>query len=127
MEGRYYFDESFKHWYVGANISAATFIIQKYNYWNDEIYTNENNENFITSNLYQKGFSFLIGGTVGYQFKLSERWNVDLYATIGTSQDRYKGYDRTTGKRYDVAKKDFNRSGEFLPYRGGIMIAYKIK
>lgn len=126
FEGRYYFDEAFKRWYVGANVSAATFVLQKYNYWNDKVYTNENNDNFITSNLYQKGFSFIFGATVGYQFNISERWNVDLFATIGTSQDFYKGYDRTTGERYDVAGK-FNKSGEIIPYRGGIMLSYKLK
>ncbi|SFI10816.1 DUF3575 domain-containing protein [Halpernia frigidisoli] len=126
LEGRYYFDEAFKHWYLGANISTAAFVLQKWNYWGDGIYTNSNNKEFVRSNLYQKGISFIIGATVGYQFNLSERWNMDVYATVGTSQDLYKGYDRTTGERYDVAK-NFNKSGEILPYRGGVMISYKLR
>jgi hypothetical protein len=57
---------------------------------------------------------------------LSERWNLELYATAGTSQDYYKGFDRTNGRRYDSAT-GYNKSGEVLPYRGGLMVTYKIK
>lgn len=38
LDGRYYFDEAFKHFYVGLNISAARFIIQKWDYWSDVPY-----------------------------------------------------------------------------------------
>jgi hypothetical protein len=126
LEGRYYFDEAFKHWYVGTNLSAASFVLQKWNYWGDGTYTNDRNEKFKKSNLYQKGLSLIVGITAGYQFQLSENWNLDVYGTVGTSQDFYKGYDRTTGKRYDMANK-YNKSGEVLPYRGGVMISYKIR
>ncbi|MEI3789864.1 MULTISPECIES: DUF3575 domain-containing protein [unclassified Chryseobacterium] len=126
LEGRYYFNEAFSHWYVGANIATSAFVLQKWNYWKDTPYINDKNEVFTSSNLYQKGVSFILGVTGGYQFKVSDRWNIDVYATIGTSQDFYKGYDRTTGQRYESAKK-FNKSGEILPYRGGVMISYKLK
>ena len=126
LEGRYYFEEAFKHWYVGANIATSSFVLQKWNYWKTEPYINDKNEEFVKSNLYQKGYSILLGVTVGYQFKLAERWNMDIYGTLGTSQDFYKGYDRSTGKRYDTAT-DYNKSGEFLPYRGGVMISYQLK
>lgn len=126
VEGRYYFNQAFKGWYVGANIAGSAFNVQKWDYWSDAPYINPNDEVFITSNLYQKGYSLIIGVTGGYQFKVSDRWNIDVYAAVGTSQDFYKGYDRTTGQRYDVAHK-FNKSGEIIPYRGGVMISYKLK
>lgn len=125
-EGRYYFKEAFKHWYIGANISVAAYKAAKWNYWNDEVSQKEDGEYIVNSNLYQKGYSIMLGVTGGYQFQLSDRWNLDLYATIGTAQSFYKGYDRTTGKRYDVAD-GLNRSGEIIPYRGGVMISYKFK
>lgn len=125
-EGRYYFNEAFKHWYVGANLSFAAYNLQKWNYWKDTPYATETGEIYRKNNLYQKGFSIMLGITGGYQFQLSERWNLDLYATIGTSQGFYKGYDRTTGKRYD-GQEGLNRSGEIIPYRGGVMISYKFK
>ncbi|KYH05660.1 MULTISPECIES: DUF3575 domain-containing protein [Chryseobacterium] len=125
-EGRYYFTEAFKHWYVGANVSVAAYNATKWSYWNDSTFENWNGEILKNSNLYQKGFSVMLGVTAGYQFQLSERWNLDIYGTIGTSQGFYKGYDKSTGKRYDSAEK-FNKSGEIIPYRGGVMISYKLK
>lgn len=126
-EGRYYFNEAFRHFYAGANIAASAFTLQKWNYWPDEPYSNDYGEIFTKSNLYQKGYSIIFGVTLGYQFKVSDRWNIDVYGTVGTSQDFYKGYDRTTGERYDRKDDKFNRSGEILPYRGGLMISYKLK
>ncbi|MFP3592771.1 DUF3575 domain-containing protein [Chryseobacterium sp. SIMBA_038] len=127
VEGRYYFNEAFKHWYVGVNLAGSAFNLQKWNYWNDNISESEDGlTTHINSNLYQKGYSISLGVTGGYQFQLSDRWNMDIYATVGTSQGFYKGYDRSTGERYDVATK-YNKSGEIIPYRGGIMISYKLK
>ncbi|WP_336686067.1 DUF3575 domain-containing protein [Chryseobacterium bernardetii] len=125
-EGRYYFKEAFKHWYIGANVAVAAYKASKWNYWNDNVFQKDDGEYLMNSNLYQKGYSIMLGVTGGYQFQLSDRWNLDLYATIGTSQSFYKGYDRTTGRRYDSAEK-LNKSGEIIPYRGGVMISYKFK
>ncbi|WP_106915064.1 DUF3575 domain-containing protein [Chryseobacterium aurantiacum] len=125
-EGRYYFKEAFKHWYVGANISFAAYNLQKWSYWKEGTLTTEAGVVYQNTDLYQKGFSLMLGITGGYQFQLSERWNLDLYATVGTSQGFYKGYDRVTGERYDGAEK-LNKSGEIIPYRGGVMISYKFK
>lgn len=126
VEGRYYFDEAFKHWYVGANVGVSSFVLQKWNYWKEGYHINDRCEQFVKRNLYQKGYSVLVGVTLGYQFKLAEKWNMDIYGTLGTSQDFYKGYDRTSGKRYDTAT-DYNKSGEIMPYRGGVMISYQLK
>lgn len=126
VEGRYYFKEAFKNWYVGVNIGVSAFNLQKWSYWNDRTGPNYEGEIVMNSNLYQKGYSVMLGATAGYQFQLSERWNLDLYATVGTSQGFYRGYDRTTGRRYDSAT-ELNKSGEIIPYRGGVMISYKLK
>lgn len=129
IEGRYYFKEAFKGWHVGANVSVGAFVLQKPQYWNAEGYY-YNPKGFQTdyalSNLYQKGYAVLLGVEGGYQFRLSENWNMDIFAGFGTSQDFYKGYDRVSGDRYDEAE-GYNRSGEIIPYRGGIMFSYRIK
>lgn len=129
VEGRYYFKEAFKGWHIGVNISVGAFNIQKPSYWNDNIYVDAQigiPSQYINSQLYQKGFSFLFGVEGGYQFKLADKWNMDIFAGIGNSQDFYKGYVRGTGERYDSAN-GYNRSGEWIPYRGGVMISYKLK
>ena len=128
FDGRYYFNEAFKHWYVGANISAARYIIQKWDYWSDAPYQyNPSAPVYKTSDLYQNGFSFIVGATVGYQFKLSDNWNMDLYASAGTVQSYYRGYHKILGVRYDDDGRSWDKSGEFVPYRGGIMISYKLR
>lgn len=127
LEGRYYFNEAFRHWYIGANIAGSRFNVQKWNYWNDNTGTDE--KTGITrknSDLYQRGYSMIFGVTGGYQFTISDRWNIDIFAGVGTSQDFYKGYDRMRGDRYDGAT-GYNKSGEIIPYRGGVMISYKLK
>lgn len=99
-------------WYVGANIGMAVYDMQKWNYWN--------------SSLYQKGFNLMLGATVGYQFKINDHWNLDLYLGGGNSQGFYHGWDgsKSPRERYDDAD-NWNKSGEWIPYRGGLMVAYK--
>ena len=127
FEGRYYFKEAFKHWYIGANISGARFIMQKYNYWSDGLYQyTPESPIYKASDLYQNGYAIMIGGTVGYQFQLSDRWNMDLYFGGGTAQSFYKGYHKKLGIRYDDDGRKWNKSGELVPYRGGVMISYKL-
>lgn len=111
LEGRYYFDEAFNKWYVGANVGLAVFDIEKWGYWK--------------LGVYQHGFTALFGGTLGYQMKIKKKWNLDFYISAGNSQANYRSYWKSTGIRYDSAKGN-NRSGEWIPYRGGIMVSYKL-
>ncbi|WP_124639775.1 DUF3575 domain-containing protein [Amniculibacterium aquaticum] len=130
LDGRYYFNEAFKSWYVGANASLTYFKIQKWNYWNDNVFQlDATTKPYINSNLYQEGFGFMLGAVVGYQFQLSEKWLMDFYAGFGSVQEFYKGYDKISGERYDdpYHTRVWNRSGEFLPYKGGVMISYQLK
>lgn len=128
VEGRYYFKEAFSKWYVGVNIGASVFKMQKWNYWSDAPFQyTETSPIYVTSDLYQRGFSLMMGATVGYQFHINENWNVDVFAGGGTSQGFYRGYHKILGVRYDEDGRTWNKSGEWIPYRGGIMISYKLK
>lgn len=115
LEGRYYFTKAFSKFYVGLNIGSAVFDIQKWNY--------------INTYRYQRGFTVLAGATVGYQFKIKEKLNIDLYLGGGNSQGFYHGYDESEPNNVFIYYNDsrkWNRSGEWIPYRGGIMIGYKL-
>jgi len=115
LEGRYYFQEAFKHWYLGVNGGFGVFDLTKWNYSGTE--------------KFQRGFSLMLGATVGYQFQWKERWNIDIFAGGGTSQGFYHGYENVPPDsfvRYEGAE-GWNKSGETIPYRGGIMISYKLK
>lgn len=111
LETRYYFKESFKHFYVGGNAGIALFDLQKWNY--------------IGSNAYQRGYSILFGVTVGYQYPISERFNMDFYLGGANSQGFYHGYDIRNGKRYEDSSP-WNKSGEWIPYKVGVTLSYKL-
>jgi len=132
LEGRYYFDQVMKKWYVGAYGSLTAFNIQKWNYLRaSPVYDSEGNPQILpdgsarVTERYQKGFGLIIGISGGYHFTISEKLGIDIYAGIGTVQSFYKGYYKDTGARYDDAK-DWNKSGEIIPTRGGIMVTYKL-
>lgn len=72
---------------------------------------------------FQEGFGAHGGGSVGYQRPIGARWTLDAYVGGGTMQSLYKGYEASTGRRYDGAR-GWNRSGELAPYRVGVMLAH---
>lgn len=110
-EYRYHFHEKHNGFYVGANVGATIFNFQKWNYLN--------------TNLYEKGFGYVMGATIGYQKKLNDKFLIDCFFGGGNSQGFYKGYYIGTNVRYEKAR-NFNKSGEWIPYRGGVMISYRI-
>lgn len=119
LEGRYYFEEAFKGWYFGANAGLGVYDMSKWNYWD--------------TGKFQRGFNYMLGVSIGYQWQWKENWNIDLYVGGGNSQGFYRGYVGVPPDnhffRYDDPKweRNWNRSGEWIPYRGGLMISYKIR
>lgn len=111
-EIRYHFKEKYNGFYFGGHIGADKYELQKWNYWN--------------SNHYEDGFGYRLGATVGYNVKLSDKFLLDIFVGGGWHQGFYHGYynDGTPG-RYEKAA-NWNKSGEWLPYRGGVMISYKL-
>lgn len=111
-EIRYYFKDKFNGWYFGGHIGPDRFKLQKWNYFN--------------TNKYEDGFGYRIGGTLGYQFTTKGKLKLDVFLSGGWHQGFYKGlYNDGTPGRYDKAI-NWNKSGEWLPYGGGIMLSYPI-
>jgi hypothetical protein len=110
-EYRYHFHEKFNGFYVGGNVGATIFNFQKWNYLNTD--------------MYEKGFGYVIGASIGYQTKINDKFMLDCFLGGGSHQGFYKGYYISSGERYDKAK-DYNKSGEWIPYRGGVMVSYRI-
>ncbi len=111
-EYRYHFTEKYQGFYVGAHVGFTLFNFQKWNYLN--------------TNLYEKGLGYVMGVTIGYQTKINDRFLFDVFLGGGNSQGFYKGYTIGSDIRYDNAE-NYNKSGEWLPYRGGVMLSYRIK
>ncbi|WP_026715482.1 DUF3575 domain-containing protein [Flavobacterium daejeonense] len=111
-EYRYHFKEKYNGFYAGAHAGPDIYKIQKWNYWG--------------TNKYEEGLGYRIGATIGYQKKINNQFVLDAFFGGGWHQGFYKGYytDGTPG-RYEKAK-NYNKSGEWLPYRGGIMISYQL-
>lgn len=132
LEGRYYFKEMMKGWYVGAYGSIAAYNLQKWNYLKaTPVLNDDGNPQLLTdgsvrvTERYQKGLAIIIGISGGYHFIINEKLGLDVYAGIGSTQSIYKGYLKDNNERYDGAEK-WNKSGEIIPTRGGLMLTYKI-
>ncbi|MDR1783882.1 MAG: DUF3575 domain-containing protein [Dysgonamonadaceae bacterium] len=105
---RWYPKSSFIGFYLGAYTSGNIFKLSKPGYyWNHH--------------LYQKGYSFGYGATAGYELKLSDKWMLEATISYGRNMARYKGYFQN-GEPYII----WNGSAEWLPYRFGIVIGYRI-
>jgi hypothetical protein len=109
-EYRYHFHEKFNGLYIGGNMGATIFNFQKWSNWD--------------TNQYEKGFGYIVGITIGYQKKINDKFILDFFLGGGNHQGFYKGYN-ADGSRYDFAT-DYNKSGEWLAYRGGLMLSYKL-
>ena len=82
------------------------------------------NSRYASQNKYQYGYILFAGISTGYQWKIKERWLIDAFIGGGWSKATYEGFEKNTGNRYDLGE-NVNFSGQWLPYRGGIMIGYK--
>lgn len=111
-EFRYYPKAAFDGFFIGAHIGGSVYRLQKWNY--------------INTDFYQQGYSYLIGATIGYQVKINKNFGAEMFIGGGNQQGFYKGYSISTGIRYDGAE-NYNKSGEFFPYRIGMMLVYKLK
>ena len=111
-EYRYHFRKGNDGFYAGANAGFTVFNFQKYTSYG--------------SGQYQKGFGYLLGATIGFQKQISEHFMLDFFIGGGNHQGFYKGYFIENNERYDKPT-DYNKSGEWIPYRGGIMVSYRIK
>jgi hypothetical protein len=114
LEYRYHFKEKFNGLYIGGNAGYDIYNVTKWNY--------------IVHRVHQIGIGYSIGATIGYQKKLNDRFTLDFFIGGGNHQGFYHSYYIDTGKRWELdTAVGYNKSGEWLPYRGGIMICYRLK
>ncbi len=112
-EYRYHFKEKNNGFYAGAHIGFDVYDVSKWNYYN--------------LGIHQIGVGYLMGATVGYQKKLNDKFLLDFFIGGGNHQGFYHSYYIETGERYELDKAvGRNKSGEWLLYRGGIMISYRL-
>ena len=113
-EYRRYFKSNMKGFFIGGHIGVGMFTLKKYG---KAKYT------------YQSGRNTYFGFTVGYKLDIGKNWGLEFFVSGGSQQANYRGYD-SNGQRIDnkgeIKPRPFNLSGELIPYRGGIMVVYRI-
>jgi len=78
---------------------------------------------------YQYGRNAYYGITIGKKIPLkNEKFKLEFFIGGGSSQSNYKYYNKEEQRIFAITnyKRRFNKSGEELPYRGGIMLIYKL-
>lgn len=110
-EYRYHLQEKNNGFYIGANIGGTKYNFQKWTYYNTD--------------KYEKGLGYFAGATIGYEVKINNKFMIDCFLGGGWHQGFYKGYRISNGERYESAT-NYNKSGEWFPYRGGVMVSYKL-
>jgi hypothetical protein len=113
-EGRYYFKEVNKGFFVGINTGYAMFRMTK-PHW---IFK----EDYDASHIYQMGWSVQAGFTIGYEMKIKDRWLIDVFFGGGRQWSIYEAFYYPDGGRY----VGYNGSAEYLPYKGGVNISYRL-
>lgn len=110
-EVRYYYAKQPTKWFTGINVTGATYHLQKWDYWGTDYV--------------QKGHSAIFGLTFGYTWHIHKKLKGEVFASVGTQQAWYKGYNKITGERMDpITHGGWNKSGEIIPYRAGFMLNF---
>jgi hypothetical protein len=127
VEGRYYQNPDQSGWYTGAHVGFGMFTLQKVNafviydqYQDPDTYSD-------APGSFQSGRAGFYGLSFGYKKRLDDRWALEAFIGGGLVQSNYKGYSGFM--RVDVLPGDtreFNKSGEWALYRGGLMITYSL-
>ena len=125
FELRRYPSDDLTGFFYGAHIGYGMFTIQKTNalvlydpYQDPATYSNQNGT-------FQSGRAGFYGITTGWNKKINDHWSLELFIGGGLVQSNYKGYNGFY--RVDVLPGDtreFNKSGEWALYRGGLMLVY---
>lgn len=113
FEGRYFFKEVFKGFFVGGHAGWGVWRLSKgISPVYSGAYVNE----------YQVGSNAMLGATLGYHFYINEHWGCELSWGGGWSGAQYEGHNKSDGSMY----VGWNGSGEWLPiYKGAFNIVYK--
>ena len=78
---------------------------------------------------YQYGRNTYYGITIGKKIPLkNKKFNLEIFVGGGSSQSNYKYYNKYEQRIFSITnyKRKFNKSGEELPYRGGLMLTYRL-
>lgn len=123
-EYRYYIRETNDGLYVGGTIGMMAFDMSKPELRNGRLQL---------QNRYSKGYGFMAGAVVGYEWKFAERWLLDAFVGFGYMHSNYNGYslggviDLNPSRPEDkipASPDPLNASAEWLPTKIGLSIGF---
>jgi len=112
LEARWYPAYSFKGFFLGPNLGYGVWQFSK---GIIPMYSEKSKES------YQVGSNFMCGITVGYMFRFSEHWGMELSIGGGYSIAHYEGHTEKDGSMF----VGYNGSSEWLPYKAALSVVYK--
>ena len=121
LEYRFYKKNDLSGLFVGPHVGYGMFTLKKPEF---AVIYDPYDSSSKPNNSYQSGRVAFYGLTFGLKKKISKRLSLEGFVGGGYSMANYKSYYEDV--RTDVRDnwRTFNRSGEFVAYRGGIMISY---
>lgn len=110
-ESKYWFCETFLGWNIGVHLFSGEYNVTGFRWIHP-----------LGKGRY-KGWGAGIGGTVGYQFPLSERWSLDFSLGMGYAYTRYTKYDcYACGDKQGKYKKNY-----LGPTKAVVSVVYFLK
>jgi len=125
-EYRYFIKEHNRGFYVAANVGMMAFKMSKPQILNGK---------FSLQNRYCKGYGFMFGAAVGYEYQFCNRWILDAFVGFSWMHSTYNGYSmdgeidlyphRPEWKE-PPSPDPLNDSAEWMPNKIGLSIGYLI-
>ena len=119
-EGRYFLKEKFKGFYAGINAGYAMARMTKPSWWG---------EDYASSKQYDVSWIIVAGITLGYEYQITNRWMAEIFIGGGRAWSMHERFIYPDGGRPtypDGSVIKLNGSEEYLPYKGGINISYRL-
>ena len=111
-EYHYYIRDNFKGFYFGGTMGCGNWKMNR-----SQILVGYGNP---TGN-YDLGYSLIMGLNLGYKFLIKERWGIDINLGGGWVHSLHESYNK-----HGILVNKMNGSDEFLPFKGGIYISYRL-
>ena len=121
LEYRFYKKNDLAGLFIAPHLGYGMFTLKKpefaiiYDFYDGSGYDN---------NTYQSGRVAFYGLTFGFKKRINSRLSIEAFIGGGYSMANYKLYREDIRIDYRDNWRTFNRSGEFVAYRGGIMLNY---
>lgn len=125
-EYRYYIRRHNSGLYMGANVGMMAFNLSKPEFSHGHLRLR---------NGYSKGYGFMFGICIGYEYVFRERWVLDAYVGMAFMCSMYNGYSsdgvinmypHRPAWKEPASPDPFNGSSEWLPNKLGLSIGYRI-